>query len=628
MVTEDFATAARSVFLTGVAYTDGVTNDNFYTLGEGLGGVTVTADARQRRRDVPDDHLVQRRLQPGACRGHVHRHRIRRRARRNRHLRQRRHRRREREARFHARDLDPFATIIGGMLTVRHHRRRHHHHHQRAASLHDHPQRRHRERRRHRRHLIDVYGYEGDDHIVIGAGVIGAYVDAGEGDDYDQAATGRTRSPPARERTKSSAASATTASTATAGTTKSTAKRAATASTAATATTSWKAVPPRPLLGRKRQQHLLRPGRRRLLLRPQLLRRPTLLGCGRLRHCGRSTAELQPLSRRRENLPPDGCGERPPLQRPVFRPTLAHRLPSAHFSPVVVRLPKDHRVMTSPTHPDAIGRLVAARRSASWPAPSQNRRRDRVRPVGQQRRRRRRGGRDGAEAAGRARLRAPRRSRRPRRRHRAVRRPPARRAARAGARRQPRAAQRGAGLQPPAAGLAATRRRRAAATAHRRAGPGADAVGAVEGAARAAHPHAQARRRAGAGEADRLAHRARLQPAGPGRSPRRLRRPRRDHRRLPPRRLRASPATRSASPSASISSATRSNRSRRFDLDTLGSGEPLESVRADRPQGPARPTRRVDAACSATCPRTRSSSSGRRWRSPSRPRATSTGCRR
>jgi Ca2+-binding RTX toxin-like protein len=39
----DFAKSGSGVYLTGVAYTDGVANDNFYTVGEGLGGVTVTA---------------------------------------------------------------------------------------------------------------------------------------------------------------------------------------------------------------------------------------------------------------------------------------------------------------------------------------------------------------------------------------------------------------------------------------------------------------------------------------------------------------------------------------------------------------------------------------------------------
>ena len=41
--TQDFAYRAGNPFLTGVAYTDAVTDDNFYTPGEGLGGVTVSA---------------------------------------------------------------------------------------------------------------------------------------------------------------------------------------------------------------------------------------------------------------------------------------------------------------------------------------------------------------------------------------------------------------------------------------------------------------------------------------------------------------------------------------------------------------------------------------------------------
>lgn len=43
IVTQDFASSGNSTFLTGVAYTDAVTKDKFYTPGEGLSGVTVTA---------------------------------------------------------------------------------------------------------------------------------------------------------------------------------------------------------------------------------------------------------------------------------------------------------------------------------------------------------------------------------------------------------------------------------------------------------------------------------------------------------------------------------------------------------------------------------------------------------
>ncbi|HEY7119575.1 MAG TPA: CAP domain-containing protein [Tepidisphaeraceae bacterium] len=43
MVTTDFATTAGNPFLTGVAYQDTVTADHFYTPGEGLAGVTITA---------------------------------------------------------------------------------------------------------------------------------------------------------------------------------------------------------------------------------------------------------------------------------------------------------------------------------------------------------------------------------------------------------------------------------------------------------------------------------------------------------------------------------------------------------------------------------------------------------
>lgn len=43
MVTEDFAYSGGGSFLTGVAYTDALTDDNFYTVGEGIGGVAITA---------------------------------------------------------------------------------------------------------------------------------------------------------------------------------------------------------------------------------------------------------------------------------------------------------------------------------------------------------------------------------------------------------------------------------------------------------------------------------------------------------------------------------------------------------------------------------------------------------
>jgi uncharacterized protein YkwD len=42
-LTEDFAASGSGSFLTGVAYTDAIKRDHFYTVGEGLGGITVTA---------------------------------------------------------------------------------------------------------------------------------------------------------------------------------------------------------------------------------------------------------------------------------------------------------------------------------------------------------------------------------------------------------------------------------------------------------------------------------------------------------------------------------------------------------------------------------------------------------
>ena len=92
--------------------------------------------------------------------------------------------------------------------------------------------------------------------------------------------------------------------------------------------------------------------------------------------------------------------------------------------------------------------------------------------------------------------------------------------------------------------------------------------------------------------------RARLQPARPGRSPRRFRRPRRDHRRLPPRRFRGSDGetaeSRSASPSASISSATRSNRSKPSASTRSAPASALDGVRIIDLKGHRR-SRPIDA---------------------------------
>lgn len=43
MVTEDFAKSGSNIFLTGVAFDDSVQDDDFYTVGEGLAGIEVTA---------------------------------------------------------------------------------------------------------------------------------------------------------------------------------------------------------------------------------------------------------------------------------------------------------------------------------------------------------------------------------------------------------------------------------------------------------------------------------------------------------------------------------------------------------------------------------------------------------
>jgi len=43
MTTTDFAASGSGIFLTGVAYTDAVNHNKFYNVGEGLGGITITA---------------------------------------------------------------------------------------------------------------------------------------------------------------------------------------------------------------------------------------------------------------------------------------------------------------------------------------------------------------------------------------------------------------------------------------------------------------------------------------------------------------------------------------------------------------------------------------------------------
>jgi serralysin len=43
MITQDFAKSGTNVFLTGVAYNDLTLRDDFYTMGEGLGGISITA---------------------------------------------------------------------------------------------------------------------------------------------------------------------------------------------------------------------------------------------------------------------------------------------------------------------------------------------------------------------------------------------------------------------------------------------------------------------------------------------------------------------------------------------------------------------------------------------------------
>ncbi|MFO0913887.1 MAG: SdrD B-like domain-containing protein [Pirellulales bacterium] len=47
MVAEEFGNRGGNIFLTGVAYTDQLINDNFYTATEGLGNITITATSDQ-----------------------------------------------------------------------------------------------------------------------------------------------------------------------------------------------------------------------------------------------------------------------------------------------------------------------------------------------------------------------------------------------------------------------------------------------------------------------------------------------------------------------------------------------------------------------------------------------------
>lgn len=50
MTTQNFARSGSSTFLTGVAFDDSVTNDDFYTVGEGLSGINVTATRQSDNR--------------------------------------------------------------------------------------------------------------------------------------------------------------------------------------------------------------------------------------------------------------------------------------------------------------------------------------------------------------------------------------------------------------------------------------------------------------------------------------------------------------------------------------------------------------------------------------------------
>jgi Ca2+-binding RTX toxin-like protein len=192
MATQDFGTTGSSVFLTGVAYSDGVSNDSFYTPGEGLGGVIVKAmrvsDSASYQASTWDSGGYSLAVPAGTYTvtasggglgGNVTYNNV---------IVGSQNVKRD----FTPGQSDPFASITGGKLTV-----------QgtlgsdsiaitlagNAYTI--------------TRNLtsttlsangvtsIDVYAQDGDDGITIGAGVIlGAYIDAGAGADFIQGGVG------------------------------------------------------------------------------------------------------------------------------------------------------------------------------------------------------------------------------------------------------------------------------------------------------------------------------------------------------------------------------------------------------------------------------------------------------
>ena len=192
MVTEDFAASGDTVFITGVAYSDTVSNDNFYTPGEGLGSVYVKA---VRNTDsltfqtstwssggyslAVDAGTYTVTASGGALGGTVTYTNV---------VVGSQNVKRD----FTADNLDAFASITGGKLTVQGTTGVD------AISITKEGTAYTVTRNATSTTLagagvtsIDVYGHDGDDYILIGAGVtLGAYIDAGAGNDYIQGGDG------------------------------------------------------------------------------------------------------------------------------------------------------------------------------------------------------------------------------------------------------------------------------------------------------------------------------------------------------------------------------------------------------------------------------------------------------
>jgi uncharacterized protein YkwD len=192
MATEDFAASGDAIFLTGVAYNDGVTNDNFYTPGEALGGVVVKAVRTSDNLTFQmttwssggyslavDAGTYKVTATGGGLGGTVTYNNV---------VVGSQNVKRD----FTPEQIDSFATIAGGKLTV-----------QGTSGVDSISITKEGSAYTVTRNAtsttlagggvtsIDVVGQDGDDYILIGAGVtLGAYVDAGAGNDYIQGGTG------------------------------------------------------------------------------------------------------------------------------------------------------------------------------------------------------------------------------------------------------------------------------------------------------------------------------------------------------------------------------------------------------------------------------------------------------